>query len=336
MTHRSMTQLWRQRSAWLLVWVLPIIFVLVARGAGGATGLDAQTAARRFCQIDGLGARVTIAGWAEVAPLVSWELEPAWDHAVLITGYEVGPPRPRDGGAVIVEVRYGVIGQVSAPGVEGVGQLETVALELKSVGGDWRILGPPPPPHLFANRVDADAMRRSFDEGGMNFVANTRFVWQMLRSAGWAVDYQSAAELLSGTVYRAVDQPLAGDLVAYVRDGAPYHVGLLDAENQIVSSTINAGIVRAPLDAFAGDVKYLRLIEPEPTPSEAAGRISLTAMESDATPTSAPNLGTPRKSVQKRRATQVTKAPRRSAQSSKSRAVKRKGNATPAATARRR
>jgi len=76
--------------------------------------------------------------------------------------------------------------------------------------------------------------------------------------------YQGAdPSSLAGTAWGNLKVMSVGDLVVYLRDDAPYHVGLLEAENQVVSSTLNAGIVRTTIDAFAGDVRYLRLIEPE-------------------------------------------------------------------------
>jgi hypothetical protein len=72
---------------------------------------------------------------------------------------------------------------------------------------------------------------------------------------------------LDGTFYGPVGVPQAGDLVVYLRDGTPYHVGIVEGEDQIVSSTLNAGIVRTGTDAFAGEVKYLRLVSPESSPA---------------------------------------------------------------------
>ncbi len=235
-----------------------------------------QAVVRQFCQADGVGQRVTLAGWGGIAPLVSWTFEPAWDRAVLIAGYEVGTPRPSDAGRLAVEVRYTVVGQVSALGFDANAQVEAVTFDMgTSDGAGWRIFGPPPPPHIFSNRVDVDQMRRSFAEGGMNFLANTIFVWQMLHSAGWNVSFETTADLLNGAAYRIVDQPKTGDLVVYLRDNTPYHVALLEGEHQVVSSTLNAGIVRTATDAFPGDVKYLRLVEPAAAPTPGATPPSL-------------------------------------------------------------
>jgi len=233
--------------------------------------LGPQGTVRQFCQADAGGQRLSAAGWAPLSSLVAWSLEPAWDQVVLITGYTLREPHPDDGGGFTVEVRYDVIGQVSALGLDAAVYTESVVFQVRaSDAGGWRIIGPPPPPHIFGNRVDVETMRRSLEQGGIDFLTNSSFVWHMFRSAGWDVVYVRAAELLDGSVYRSVDQPHAGDLAVYLRDGTPYHVGVLEAENQIVSSTLNAGITRSAIDAFAGEVKYLRLVAPEPAPRDDA------------------------------------------------------------------
>jgi hypothetical protein len=244
-----------------------IVFVCVvvgaaARGTAGESG--PQAVVRQFCQADGLGQRVQVAGWAAVAPLVTWSLEPAWDHVVLIGGYQVDSPHPVEDGGVAIEVRYAVIGEVSASGLDTAVHLETVEFRMDAANGAWRVLGPPLPPHIFAHRVEVDAMRRSLQLGGLNFLPNSIFVWQMFQSAGWNVAFVPTINLLNGQTYRAVDKPQVSDLAVYLRDGVPYHVGVFEAEDRVVSSTLNAGIVRTTPDAFPGETRYLRLVEPEP------------------------------------------------------------------------
>jgi len=122
-------------------------------------------------------------------------------------------------------------------------------------------------------------MRQSLQTGGVDFVPNSLFIWNMFQSAGWAVDFEPVEEFLNGRGFRTVTQPTSGDVVVYLRDGVPYHAGLLEAENQIVSSTLNAGIVRTPAAAFAGEVRYVRLVEPEPMLSSTAAAPIPTAAE---------------------------------------------------------
>jgi hypothetical protein len=242
---------------------------LLSPGAAAA-GPGPQGVVRQFCQADGNGQRVTTPGWTGIAPLVTWAYEPAWDTVVLITGYTVDAPQPAEENVLAVPVRYAVVAQLSPLGLNGEAHVESVIYRIAAdEQGLWHILGPPPLPHLFVNRVDIEAMRRSLSDGGVNFLANSVFVWQMYQSAGWNVPFESTNDLLSGATYHPVDSAKAGDLVVYLRDGTPYHVGLLEAKNQIVSSTLNAGIMRTTVDAFAGEVRYLRLGRLPAAPSAA-------------------------------------------------------------------
>jgi len=270
-----------------------MLLVWLALGAVAAHGLEAgpQSVVRQFCRADGVGRRVSVAGWDELAPLVDWLYEPAWDHVVLITSYEVGSPRVVEPNVIGVDVHYAVVGQVSALGFDANVHLEIVTLRLATRAGRWRILGPPSSPHIFNSRAEVENMRRSFELGGSNFLPNSLFIWQMFRSAGWNVPFVATPDLQSAGTYRKIEHPRAGDIVVYLRDGAPYHAALLEAEDQVVSSTINYGVVRTAADAFAGEVKHLRLVRPEP---EAAPTLA----EPESTPVPAP---TPTPGVHRRR-----------------------------------
>jgi hypothetical protein len=232
--------------------------------------LSPQAVVSRFCQLDGDGLRVIPLGWPSVAPLVAWPFEPAWDFVVLISGYEIGGQYPNSDGALMVDVRYSVVGLVSAGRLDDVVYTQTVPFLVTPSGGQtWQVGGPPPPPHLFASRVDLAAMRRTLVPDGTAYLSNSSFVWRMMHSAGWNVPYEPTLDLLDGATYRAVERPDVGDLVVYTQDGRPYHVGLLAAPGEVASATLNAGLVSARLDAFPGEVVYLRLVEPPPeTPTE--------------------------------------------------------------------
>jgi hypothetical protein len=246
-------------------WAMVLFACVVAGAAAPLTALESgpRVAVRQFCRADGLGQRVQVGGWAAIAPLVTWLLEPAWDQVVLIDSYQVGSPYAADDGGVAVEVRYAVIGEVSARGLDIAVHLETADFRMDGADGSWRILGPPLPPHIFASQVDVDAMRESLQFGGQNFLPNTIFIQQVLQSAGRNVAYLPAVDLLHNEAYRVVDKPEVNDLAVYLRDGVPYHVGVFEADDRIASSTLNAGIVRTTPDAFPGEVTYLRVVEPE-------------------------------------------------------------------------
>jgi hypothetical protein len=313
--------------------VLLALVVLGLAPAATAREVGPQSVVRRFCRADGVGQRVGISEWNAVAPLVAWPLEPAWDHVLLVASYQVGSPRALEKGRVEVDVDYTVIGQVSALGLETGVHVETVTFALEAADGRWRILGPPPAPHLFWNRVDVERLRRSLAAGDVNFAPNTLFVYWMLRSVGWNVPLVPTSDLLSGETYRVVREPKPGDVVIYLRDGIPYHVGFLEADDQVVSSTLNAGIVRSVIGAFAGEVEYFRLVQPEakeeavpdPTPVPAAtpaGASPVVAPEGGPRRTPAPTV----RHAQRRRApSQPTPAQR----SKKKRVQKTRGGTPP-------
>ena len=233
----------------------------------GAFETGPQGIVRQFCRADALGQRANLRDWPLLAPIISWPFEPAWDFAVLISGYEVGSPHAAENGALDIDVQYTVVGQVSAFGLETGPQVETVTFHVDAGEAGWRIAGPPPAPHIFGTRVDVEAMTRSFENGTPTFLPDSLFIWQMVRSSGWNVAYQRTADLLAGITYRPVEKPQVGDVVVYLHDGVPYHAGLLEAEQSVISSSLNAGIVHTAVDAFPGEVHYVRLVEPEPAPT---------------------------------------------------------------------
>ena len=259
----------RDARRWRVIAPLVACAALVSARPAIAVESGPRGVVRQFCQADALGRRVSLREWTEFIPIVSWSYEPAWDFVVLITGYEVGSLRSDAGGTLYVDVSYTVIGQVSAFGLETGEHIETIAFRVDASQEGWRIVGPPPPPHVFGTRADIEVLSRSFEYGALNFLPNSLFVWRTFHSTRRNVPYQRTADLLSGTAYRSVEKPQVGDVVAYLRDDVPYHVGLLAAEHLVASSTLNAGIVRTPVDAFAGEVRYLRLIQPAPLPTAA-------------------------------------------------------------------
>jgi len=244
----------------------------------------------RFCQADGGGDRVHPRRWAAIAPLVTWALEPAWDHIALISGYQIKPPRVV-GDHIEIDVEYTVVSAVSSEGEENRAGLETVPFSL--VGDDisgWRIDGPPPPPYLFANIVDVDTMRATLAPDSTSYVSASAFVWRMLRKAGWPVPYRSVRQLRDTEMFAAVEDPRVGDLALFLENDTPYHVGIVTGDNQIASATINAGLMRTTADAFGGTVLYLRLREPltpRPTPEDSSQPTTAASPPASPTPDAA-------------------------------------------------
>src|ERR1700690_1669226 len=86
--------------------------------------VDPLNTMRAYCQADGRGERLDPRTWPRVADLVTWPLEPAWDHLYLIRGFEIGAPQLRDGD-VQVDVQYVISGEVRSSVVKEVERVET-------------------------------------------------------------------------------------------------------------------------------------------------------------------------------------------------------------------
>jgi hypothetical protein len=207
--------------------------------------------------------------WPEIAGLASWRLEPAWDRVVLIQGYEIGPPRFRDDKVEAV-VTYTVSSEVLGSQIKKEARLErrTYSLSLDEPSETWLIDGPPPPPHVFASQFDAESIRASIEPGAPGYQSASVLIWMLLRGAGWDVPYLDTLALGTGPGWTTVESAEPGDLVVYLDGDTPYQVGMFEAEDVVVSATLNAGLRRAPVAAFPGQVRYRRIEarKPEETP----------------------------------------------------------------------
>jgi hypothetical protein len=215
--------------------------------------------ARAFCQADGAGARLRPATWPAIAPLVTWQLEPAWDRVRLVSGYQIHPPRFVVD-HVEIDVQYTVVADIEAEQITDTASFSSVTLVL--VGDDtagWRITGPPPPPHVFASQFDAGTLRHELGADSSVYLSDSVFVWRMLRDAGWAIPYRSVRQLRAPEVFAAVTDPKPGDLALYFAATEPYHVGFITADGQVASATANVGLMRTSPDVFEGAILYLRL-----------------------------------------------------------------------------
>ena len=256
---------------------LALIFSFVALLAGPALGGDPMAAVRAFCAADATGARLEQREWPRIAPWVTWQLEPAWDRIELVRGYEVRTPRTQDG-KVSCEVKYTVVGEIVAGRSIDVARVESVTfpLVLDGSGEGWRISGPPPIPHVSADRVDRQAMADLLDPKNGGYVSAASFVVELLRGAGWELPGVDLSALLTTTLLETVQSPEIGDLVLYLDAGRPYQAGVLESEDRVVSMTLNGGLRRAPVNSFAGEVVYRRLLPAAATPAPSEG-----ARESD-------------------------------------------------------
>jgi hypothetical protein len=261
-----------------------LLALAVAAPAGGA---DPLATARAFAQADGRGARLGPRGWSGIAPLIGWGLEPAWDHVRLISGYQLGDARGRDG-AFEVEIQYSVVADVDADGVRRGARIETRTLTLEPAGGGaWRLRAPPPPPFVFESEADADTLTQLFAPTDDAYLSNSAFIWTLLRDAGWELPYSDTESLPTAAGLRAVRSANIGDLALYYDRGTPYHVAMVASDDEVVSATLNGGLRRTPFGAFAGEIRYRRPVAfPWPTPTAAA---------TPAPPPEADDLGFPRR-----------------------------------------
>ncbi|HVN85954.1 MAG TPA: hypothetical protein VMW17_14030 [Candidatus Binatia bacterium] len=259
----------------------------------GQTTPSALTIVRRFCQVDGTGSRLHPRRWATVAPLVSWTLEPAWDHVRIISGYQINSPRFFDD-HVEIGVDYTVIHQIDAGDqgeVNDAPQIESVRLRVEvDNDGQPRMAGPPPVPHVFATHLEEAALRASLRPSS-EYLSDSAFVWRMLTDAGWAIPFQSVSQLRGSSVFAPVETPAAGDLAVFLAAEVPYHVGFVTADGLVASATINAGLMQTSADAFDGAVIYLRLVQPAPSPvaTTAPDAQDIEAVSPARSPTAAPS-----------------------------------------------
>ena len=237
--------------------LLALLLLLTVSPAQAANPMDTVHA---FCRADGQGDRIVVRTWSNIAPLVQWSLEPAWDHVILIHGFEVGSARYDADGNAFVSVSFHVAADVVAGKVtkEPREEKRTFRLVSDEARTFWQIAGPPPGPHVFLNQVEPDEMAASLDATNGSFLTNASFVQSFLNGAGWELSPFLVRDTPSLAELNEVDSPEAGDIVLYYDGEAPYHIGILESDDVVLSATLNAGIRRAPVDAFAGKVRYRR------------------------------------------------------------------------------
>lgn len=242
--------------------------ILFAAAASSAVAASPLETLRAFCRLDGGGARVQPRTWPQVAPLVDWPLEPAWDRVLVISGYQLGTAREEEG-LTSIPVTYSLVAEIRPGKVALSASLETYTYRLffDRWTSSWRILGPASPPHLFETEVDTTAMAAALDPGNGRFVSNSAFAWSVLRDRGWQEPYSNTTALVEHPSMKPATDPQTGDLAVFFDHHTPYHVGVLDDDGAIVSATLNAGVQRTEAEAFAGEVRYFRPAPPETRPT---------------------------------------------------------------------
>lgn len=219
-----------------------------------------QATVRRFCQLDAQGARARPDGWGEIAPLVAWRFEPAWEEVVVIDNYEVTGAEGLSSSGRLVTVRYQVIARVTGDGVDAETFVETVTLNLLPSGdGGWVIAGPSLPPHVFSTRIDPAAAAPSLRGDRPSYLPASGFVRRAFREAGWDLPILRTPLAIDEWPFQRVGEPAPGDLAVFLWESVPFHVGVIDREGAIVSSSLTHGIVRSTASSLPGTVEYRRL-----------------------------------------------------------------------------
>lgn len=222
-----------------------------------ALGADPLGTMRAYCRADGLGDRLQPSTWANVASLVTWKLEPAWDRLLLIRGYEMGTPQLREDG-VEVEVTYTVSAELDPERVRHEVRLENriYRLTTEDKGEHWRVTGPPPVPHLFESQADVGELSSLLAPEDNAYVSSSAFVWHILKKAHPALPYLDTKSLASAPYLVETEEPAQGDVALYYDGEVVFHVGVVEADGLIMSATMNAGVWRGPPESFPGTVQY--------------------------------------------------------------------------------
>lgn len=230
---------------------------------------DPLATVRAFCRADGTGARLHSATWSGVARLVGWSLEPAWDRIFVINGYEIGSSKWAAEGRTGVDVTYTLAAEIRSGRVTRKEELATHRYELAlDPAGAWRIQGPPPPPHVFGSELDPELVAEALHPESGIFQSSSTFVWKMLHGGGWTIPYLDTTDLSRASVLRATEQPRPGDLVFYLLGEEPYHVGWMADDGLVLSASLNAGVRRAPIDAYAGEMRFMRVVGNSDVPAD--------------------------------------------------------------------
>jgi len=228
-----------------------------------ASAADPLGTIRSFCRVDGAGVRLSPASWREVAAIVDWQLEPAWDHIKVIYGYEITTPR-RDGDTITAEITYYIAADVRAGTVSTHRRTETETLILVPYGDrQWRIHSPPPLPHVFDYVVDMAALADLMKPESKSYQSASALAWSHLNDQGWDLPYESTEAIPTSTYFEEVATAEPGDLAVYFTGATAYHVGVVENDDTVRSATLNAGPVEAPFAAFNGAIRYWR---PKPGP----------------------------------------------------------------------
>lgn len=120
---------------------------------------DPAAVVKAYFSLDMKGARLEAGYWEALKPYVDWEEEPAWEHAVVIEGYEVVEDTATwevlGQMEVIIPVKFRVSGVMYWETAAFVpeAKVEEFRILVKVVEGRWRIIEPRLAPHIGRARM---------------------------------------------------------------------------------------------------------------------------------------------------------------------------------------
>ena len=109
---------------------------------------------RQYCEFDFKIGRISTDNFEKLPPLYTWEEEPGWDGATVVSGFKIVSTKLAQDRA-IVTVQWQVLGDFDAEKVTAGQKEEVVEYQLKFVGGLWKIDSPVLCPHVSAATLRA-------------------------------------------------------------------------------------------------------------------------------------------------------------------------------------
>ena len=148
------------RPAFLLA-IAAFLLAVPAEGRAqtGSIAHDPTEMVDKYLELDIKGVRLDAISQEALAPYVTWEHEPLWGRAVVITQYEVINDFKQwtiiSQAEVIIPVEYKVLGSVYWERASFLPEpkVERVGFRITIVGDRWRIAEPMLPPHIGQKRM---------------------------------------------------------------------------------------------------------------------------------------------------------------------------------------
>lgn len=131
---------------------------------------DPTQMVKQYLMLDQNGARLDALSFETMKPYINWKDEPAWGHAVVISGYTMATEAKQweviSDIEVVIPVTFRVLGLVyweTASFLPESGEIE-VKFRIKGIKDRWRIVDPMLPPHVGQKRMINYVRQAMLDE----------------------------------------------------------------------------------------------------------------------------------------------------------------------------